>query len=82
VLSTLVAGLVYVRAGVDLESLMITPVQRIPRYEMMLAELLKSTPADHVDRREVLEALQEVRATAKAINDDKEKFERREKVGD
>ena len=27
------------KCGMDLESLMITPIQRIPRYEMMLAEL-------------------------------------------
>lgn len=33
--------------GLDLMSFLIMPVQRIPRYEMLLRELNKYTPADH-----------------------------------
>ena len=66
--------------GVDIESLLITPVQRIPRYEMMLAELLKFTPTEHVDRIELIEALQSVRRSAAALDKDRDKFERRAKV--
>jgi hypothetical protein len=32
-----------------LSSYLITPVQRVPRYKLLLAELLKNTPADHPD---------------------------------
>lgn len=34
----------------DLQSFLIMPVQRFPRYELLLREVLKHTPADHVDR--------------------------------
>lgn len=35
--------------GPDLQSLLIRPVQRIPRYTLLLKELLGKTPQDHVD---------------------------------
>ena len=39
-----------------LESLLIMPVQRIPRYCLLLKELLKATPQDHCDYKATLEA--------------------------
>lgn len=44
--------------GLNLASLLITPVQRLPRYRMLLAELIKATPASHPDAAK----LPEVRA--------------------
>ena len=35
------------------ESYLITPVQRIPRYKMLLSELLKYTPEEHLDRANI-----------------------------
>ena len=32
--------------GVDLMSLLIQPIQRLPRYELLLKELFKHTPQD------------------------------------
>lgn len=42
---------------VSLESLLIRPVQQIPRYVMLLKELLKHTPARHADRSNIEEAM-------------------------
>jgi hypothetical protein len=35
--------------GLDLMAFLITPVQRIPRYELLVKEVLKHTPNTHVD---------------------------------
>eukprot|EP01051_Picozoa_sp_SAG22_P011905 SAG22_NODE_1186_length_5219_cov_345.307227_4_plen_103_part_00 len=48
--------------GGDLETLLIRPIQRIPRYEMLLSELLKNTPDGHSDKPSVAAALKSVRA--------------------
>ena len=52
----------------SLESLLITPVQRVPRYSMLLASLLKHTPPGHLDQRELERALQTTKDTARFIN--------------
>ena len=33
--------------GLSLQSLLITPVQRVPRYELLLREMEKHCPAEH-----------------------------------
>lgn len=54
--------------GLDLESLLITPVQRIPRYKLLLEALLKCTAADHPDYKGIGEALVLVSKIADSIN--------------
>ena len=41
---------------------------------------VKYTPENHVDRPGLVASSAQVKATAMAINEDKERFERREKV--
>jgi hypothetical protein len=61
------------RAGLSgdqyLQTLLIAPVQRIPRYEMLLGECIKATPALHADHEALRRALDGVRAVATHIND-------------
>ncbi|KAM0549511.1 hypothetical protein ACHAPJ_009327 [Fusarium lateritium] len=40
----------------DLGSLLIKPVQRITRYPLIISKLLRYTPRDHPDRKDLLEA--------------------------
>jgi hypothetical protein len=40
-----------------LDSLLLEPIQRVPRYELLLKDLLKHTPEDHVDYYAVNDAL-------------------------
>lgn len=46
--------------GHTIDSFLILPVQRVPRYRMFLEQLLKYTPADHPDFTPCTEALSEV----------------------
>eukprot|EP01036_Dinobryon_divergens_P030101 gene30101-39297_t len=43
--------------GQGLEALLILPVQRIPRYRLLLEQLLKFTPSDHEQHEQVSAAL-------------------------
>lgn len=51
-------------AGCTLQSCLILPVQRIPRYELLLNEMLKNTPVDHPDRAKLLQALPQIKNAA------------------
>jgi FYVE/RhoGEF/PH domain-containing protein 5/6 len=54
--------------GLDLEALLITPVQRIPRYKLLLEVLIKSTSEDHPDYRDLSESLSTISKVAESIN--------------
>lgn len=66
--------------GLDLISFLIMPVQRIPRYEMLLKELVKCTPADHGDYAALEQALANVKAAAQGINEAKRRAESNSKM--
>ncbi|GFQ99567.1 rho guanine nucleotide exchange factor 17 [Trichonephila clavata] len=51
-----------------LDALLIMPVQRIPRYELLLKELLKHTTVDHPDHHLLVQAQKEVHDLAVKIN--------------
>jgi len=55
--------------GTYVTSLLILPIQRIPRYEMFLKELLKLTNRDHPDYNQLQEAFHAVTEMAGSIND-------------
>eukprot|EP01102_Stenamoeba_stenopodia_P020019 TRINITY_DN7682_c0_g1_i1.p1 TRINITY_DN7682_c0_g1~~TRINITY_DN7682_c0_g1_i1.p1 ORF type:complete len:920 (-),score=198.74 TRINITY_DN7682_c0_g1_i1:189-2948(-) len=54
--------------GNPLPSLIIMPIQRIPRYNLLLADLLKNTPRNHADRDKISNALEKMAETANYIN--------------
>uniref|UniRef100_A0A3P8TDF7 DH domain-containing protein n=1 Tax=Amphiprion percula TaxID=161767 RepID=A0A3P8TDF7_AMPPE len=51
-----------------LGDLMIKPVQRIPRYELLVKDLLKHTPEDHPDHQFLLDAQRDIKRLAEKIN--------------
>ncbi|XP_072248671.1 rho guanine nucleotide exchange factor 17-like [Leuresthes tenuis] len=51
-----------------LGDLMIKPVQRIPRYELLVKDLLKHTPEDHPDHPLLLDAQRDIKRLAEKIN--------------
>ncbi|KAJ8299561.1 hypothetical protein KUTeg_023621 [Tegillarca granosa] len=55
--------------GLKINALLITPVQRIPRYKLLLEDLLQSTPEDHHDYQQIKEAATQVSEIATHIND-------------
>ncbi|XP_042269484.1 rho guanine nucleotide exchange factor 17-like [Thunnus maccoyii] len=51
-----------------LGDLMIKPVQRIPRYELLVKDLLKHTQEDHPDHSFLLDAQRDIKRLAEKIN--------------
>eukprot|EP01119_Soliformovum_irregulare_P018598 TRINITY_DN5740_c0_g1_i2.p1 TRINITY_DN5740_c0_g1~~TRINITY_DN5740_c0_g1_i2.p1 ORF type:complete len:250 (-),score=44.15 TRINITY_DN5740_c0_g1_i2:18-767(-) len=51
-----------------LDNLLIVPVQRLPRYEMLLKELLKYTDKDHEDYETLSKAFEAVGSTIRLLN--------------
>ena len=52
-----------------LQSLLIMPVQRIPRYQLLIRDLIKNTHDTHPDYKLLNKALGKIANTAKHIND-------------
>jgi hypothetical protein len=55
--------------GLSLPSFLIMPVQRVPRYLLLLGDLEKNTWAHHADSKTLAKALAELRVTAAHINE-------------
>ena len=54
--------------GPDLQSLLIRPVQRIPRYILLLGDLKKNTPEDHPDYDNIEKAIQKIQEQTDKMN--------------
>jgi hypothetical protein len=61
----------------DLVSMLIQPVQRLPRYEMLLKELLKHTPASHVDYENLVDAIDRIKELNEYVNERKRQTDNR-----
>ncbi|KAL1521858.1 hypothetical protein AB1Y20_021509 [Prymnesium parvum] len=66
--------------GCTLRSLLIQPVQRVPRYKMLLEQLLKHTPHDHADHGPATRALAAISRLATGVNEAVRRREAVEKV--
>jgi len=62
----------------DLTSFLITPVQRLPRYVLLLKEMVKCTPEDHEDFETLQKALQGITKVADTVNASKLHHESKE----
>jgi len=60
--------------------LLITPVQRMPRYELLIRELIKSTETSHCDYSKLVEAKKTIEKNNKTINMKKREQETRRKL--
>jgi len=65
---------------IPLEGFLLTPVQKICKYPLQLAELLKFTPTNHPDFANVQAALDAMKKIAALINERKRKMESIEKL--
>ncbi|XP_061913098.1 phosphatidylinositol 3,4,5-trisphosphate-dependent Rac exchanger 1 protein isoform X2 [Entelurus aequoreus] len=63
---------------VPLEGYLLSPIQRICKYPLLLKELLKRTPKKHADYPAVEEALQTMKAVCSNINETKRQMEKLE----
>ncbi|CAB1329556.1 unnamed protein product, partial [Coregonus sp. 'balchen'] len=63
---------------IPLEGYLLSPIQRICKYPLLLKELLKRTPKKHADYPAVEEALQAMKAVCSNINETKRQMEKLE----
>lgn len=61
--------------GLHLGALLILPIQRIPRYVLLLQDLLRHTESKHPDHDDLVQALKEMRQVADYINEKKREAE-------
>lgn len=66
--------------ALDIMSYLIMPIQRIPRYELLLRELKKHTPDNDPDSMALEAAFSEVQAIARFINERKRQVENMSEV--
>lgn len=64
----------------DLMSLLILPVKRVPRYEILLRELRSCTPAGHAEVRDLDQALQKIIIISERIKTLKDDLEAQTKL--
>jgi hypothetical protein len=58
-----------IEGRVSFQSYMITPVQRLPRYNLLLDELLKRTPTDHAEYTSIGNALNVTKEVSVHVNE-------------
>ncbi|XP_053309033.1 phosphatidylinositol 3,4,5-trisphosphate-dependent Rac exchanger 1 protein [Spea bombifrons] len=63
---------------IPLEGYLLTPIQRICKYPLLLKELAKRTPAKHPDHHPALGALQAMKTVCTNINETKRQMEKLE----
>jgi len=68
--------------GLNLASLIITPIQRVPRYELLLRDMIKNMEEEHPDYSELNKAYELVKAVNLDINQDMADFESQNQVVD
>ena len=68
--------------GLHLPSLLIMPVQRVPRYELLLRDLCHHTSTVHPDFDTLQKCLNEVQKVCASLNESKRIHENQEKVHD
>jgi len=66
----------------DLESLLILPVQRVPQYNMLFAELLKYTWKSHPEYKTLKTVVEMLRELGVSVNEKKREAEKIKKVRD
>eukprot|EP01083_Nonionella_stella_P177341 622996_1 len=66
--------------NLPLESLIILPIQRIPRYNILLKEIIKNTESDHPDLEQLQQALSKISEVSDTINAKMKEWDSRIKV--
>ncbi|KAF9432107.1 hypothetical protein BGZ76_011256 [Entomortierella beljakovae] len=64
----------------DINGYLLLPIQRIPRYKMLLQDLLENTWPDHPDYQDIAKGLEKITGHAGEMNERKRQHENHEKV--
>jgi hypothetical protein len=66
--------------GLTIRAFLILPIQRIPRYTLLLADLVKHTPPEHPDNTQLNASLERMKQIANSINTAIKQGENRQKI--
>jgi len=66
--------------GLDFSAYLIMPIQRIPRYRLLLEELINNTDKNHPDYKDLEESLVKLKSVAEEVNKAVVEQEAREKM--
>lgn len=66
------------KGNVDLKGLLIQPIQRLPRYILLLQQLLKNTDTNHIDYQNLDKAKKKLEKFLSLINEEKKQKETKE----
>eukprot|EP00732_Lithocolla_globosa_P002092 Lithocolla_globosa_v1_NODE_1259_length_2726_cov_7.700112.p1 type:complete len:520 gc:universal NODE_1259_length_2726_cov_7.700112:1040-2599(+) len=66
--------------GLDLKSFLIMPIQRLPRYSMLLSDLLKYTPKSHPDHANLENAVAKIKQAAALVNEKKREYDHQKEL--
>jgi len=66
--------------GMTLASFLIMPIQRVPRYVMLLADLNKHTAPSHPDKANLQQAAEEMEVLTRFLDSRKEEYENMERL--
>lgn len=61
--------------SLPLQGILIKPVQRLPRYGLLLRDLINRTPSDHIDADGIKEALKAIEKVTSIANEQKREME-------
>eukprot|EP01133_Synstelium_polycarpum_P002438 gene2438-2771_t len=68
--------------GIDILAYLIMPIQRMPRYVMLLEDLLKHTPTDHFDYDPIANATRVLKKATVLLNERKRESENKTTIQD
>ena len=66
--------------GKTLPDLLIMPIQRVPRYQILLRELLKNTSVQHFDYMNIKNALEAIESITTELEESKREAENLQKI--
>jgi len=66
--------------GYELTSFLIMPIQRIPRYTLLLQQLMKNTPQTHTDYHDLVEAIKKIEEVTNVLNESERQAENMNKI--
>eukprot|EP01080_Neovahlkampfia_damariscottae_P006929 gene6929-11092_t len=70
----------YVPSGHPLQSLFIQPIQRLPRYSLLLAEVIKKTDVNHLEYPNFVHAKEKLDEILQLVDENKKKYEIEKKI--
>eukprot|EP01090_Pellita_catalonica_P002036 TRINITY_DN11718_c0_g1_i2.p1 TRINITY_DN11718_c0_g1~~TRINITY_DN11718_c0_g1_i2.p1 ORF type:complete len:670 (-),score=116.91 TRINITY_DN11718_c0_g1_i2:118-2127(-) len=64
----------------DITFYLILPIQRLPRYQMLISTILQRTPEDHIDYDDLKNALEQIKGVNDFVNEKKREVDAKRRI--